>query len=450
MRRLTPLAILAAAAALVLSINGTSRASTSPITHVVVIFQENHSFDNVLGILCETRPVPCNGSSAAKVRNGTIITLGRTGDNSDPPLEHDLAGQTRAIDGGKMDSFGTLINCRGYNSKTLVGTYNGCFTQFTPSKIPALSTLANSFTVSDMTFEDGPLPSWGSHLELAASTLDGFRGSNPTSSKRLLWGCPDGKLTKWRASGSSVWLTVPDCVPAQAGSGAAAAEPPAVQNSPVPYVPTIMDRLDSAGDSWRIYAPDPGEPGYGWAICPSFAECEYSPQRADQVDPGQVLTDAGKGDLPNFSVVIPSDGNSQHNGFSMAVGDRYIAKVVSAIENGPDWTSTAIFITYDDCGCFYDHVTPPPGMGVRVPMVIVSPYAKAGGTDSNVASFNSILAFTEQNFSLPPLSSADANAYDYSGAFDYSQTPLPPVPLPEARVPASARHDFDPVPGDPT
>jgi hypothetical protein len=85
--------------------------------------------------------------------------------------------------------------------------------------------------------------------------------------------------------------------------------------------------------------------------------------------------------------------------------------VVQAIESGPDWSTTAIFITYDDCGCFYDHVAPPsPELGIRVPMVVVSPFARRGFTDTNVASYASLLAFTEYVFGLQPLADADANA----------------------------------------
>ena len=108
----------------------------------------------------------------------------------------------------------------------------------------------------------------------------------------------------------------------------------------------------------------------------------------------------------------------------MTQGDNWIGQVVSAIQSNPTlWASTAIFITWDDCGCFYDHVPPPSGMGIRVPMVIVSPYAKPGYTDSNVASFASILAYVEHNFNLPSLGQADSTSYDYSDSFDYSQTP---------------------------
>src|SRR5207247_9288506 len=109
---------------------------------------------------------------------------------------------------------------------------------------------------------------------------------------------------------------------------------------------------------------------------------------------------------------------------------------VGAIEDGPDWSSTAIFLTYDDCGCFYDHVPPPSrNLGVREPMVIVSPFAKPGYTDSTNANFMSMLAYTEHTFGLAPLTQADAAAYDYANSFDYGQKPLAPIPMTTPRVP---------------
>ncbi len=126
-------------------------------------------------------------------------------------------------------------------------------------------------------------------------------------------------------------------------------------------------------------------------------------------------------------------GYAQHNGTSMLKGDNWISDVVSNIENGPDWNSTAIFITYDDCGCFYDHVTPPPGRGVRVPMVIVSPYAKAAFTDHTSTGLSGMLSYIEHRFDLAPLTSDDASAYDFADSFDYSQAPRPGVAAAPAR-----------------
>jgi phospholipase C len=131
--------------------------------------------------------------------------------------------------------------------------------------------------------------------------------------------------------------------------------------------------------------------------------------------------------------------NSQHNQDLMDVGDNWLGRVISAIQAGPDWASTAVFITYDDCGCFYDHVPPPKGLGIRVPMVIISPYAKQGFTDSNVASFSSMLAFTEHVFGLAPLSARDASAYDFSDSFDFDQAHTAPTKLSRHRLSEAER-----------
>jgi phospholipase C len=233
---------------------------------------------------------------------------------------------------------------------------------------------------------------------------------------------------------------VPSCIPDYGLSHTSYPFGGAYRTTPVKYEPTIMDELDAAGLSWRIYGGLGGTDnsnGYGWSICPTFAECIDTKQAQNLVPQTQVLTDARSGNLPNFSVVTPTQVDSQHNFDSMAVGDNWIGQVLSAIMHGPDWSSTAVFLTYDECGCFYDHVPPPPGMSIRVPMIIVSPYAIAGHDDSTVASHASVLAFTEHDFHLPALSLLDGSAYDFSGSFDFTQTPLGPVPMVTTKIPAS-------------
>jgi phospholipase C len=207
----------------------------------------------------------------------------------------------------------------------------------------------------------------------------------------------------------------------------------------VSYVPTIMDRLDGAGLSWKIYAPSRDDPqaGYTRAICPTFYECLNSSQAGNMVPTSQFITDADARDLPNVSIVIPQKVDSQHNLYSMLQGDNWIASIVGAAQHdSADWGSTAVFITYDDCGCFYDHVPPPSGLGIRVPMVIVSPWAKPGYTDSSVASFASLLAFTEHTFGLAALTEADSRAYDYRNSFDFARAHLEDTELEQHPVPA--------------
>ena len=409
----------------------------SPIEHVVVIYQENHSFNDLLGRLCVDEGLRCAGTTVGKISDGTEVPLAP---EPDVPagVGHNVADQIAAINGGAMNGWDHILNCN-------AGHHYQCLQQAGPGAVPNLWSLAEVYAMSDATFESGPAASWGSHLELVAATLDGFRGDQPVGGP-LGAGCDSGDDALWAASAGSKAQFVPSCVPDMAGNGP-------YRPSPVSYVPTIMDRLESAGRTWHIYAPPRGRPAYGWAICPTFYECLGGPQAKKVRQPSDFARDASRGTLPNLSIVIPSFKDSQHPGFSLIRGDNWIAKNVSAVMNGPDWDSTAIFITYDDCGCFYDPARPPLGAGIREPMVIVSPYAKPRFVDHETATHVSLLAFTEHLFGLPPLNAEDATAYDYAGAFDFAHTPLPSIPLPQHLVPLSsvryiAAHPPDPE--DPT
>jgi phospholipase C len=422
--------------------HGAARAA-SPITHIVVVFQENHSFDNVFGRFCSaTRR--CDGATTGLLHDGSIIELPHAGDVV-ASVAHSPGAQQTAIDGGAMDGFDEFRNCRKANGYQ-------CFGQYDPSDIPNLTALASSFAISDATFETTPSGSWTSHLQLVASTIDGFEGSNPVDStygvtRRPGWGCDSFTDARWVPPSGRDAIFVPSCVPDENGNGPYRA-------SPVSWVPTIMDRLDGAGVSWKLYSGMGPEKrrfgaGYLWEICPTFAECLDGPQATNWVASHDILKDAERGRLPSVSLVTPTDPLSQHNSDSMAKGDNWLGELAGAIEDGPDWSSTALFITYDDCGCFYDHVPPPAGAGIRVPMVIVSPHVRPHFTDSQPATFDSVLAFIEHTFGLAPLAAGDAAAYDYSGAFDFAGAPLPRVRTVITRIPAWEERYLASHPGDP-
>jgi phospholipase C len=416
--------------------------ASSPIQHIVYILQENHSFDNVLGAFC-VQTARCDGATSGRLSTGSTIPLA-TATDVIPNVAHLGGDQVKAVAKGAMDGFSKLAGCS-------TSTAYKCYSQFQPSQIPNVTALATRFAVSDRTFEDDLVPSWAAHLEAVSSNLDGFTGGlipSPGTKGALGpgWGCDSGDDASWKSATGSL-SKVPACIPAQDGYGPYRA-------SPVQYVPTIMDRLDAAALSWKLYVGLPNGSskgngsGYGWAICPTFGQC-LEKQKANMVANSQVVTDAQTGNLPAVSLVMPNQTNSQHNGDSMAVGDNWIGSVVSAIENGPYWSTTAIFLTWDDCGCFYDHVTPPPGLGIRVPMVIISPYARASFTDSGVASYASILAYIEHTFNLAPLATTDAVAYDYSNAFNYAQAPLPGVGMTTTAISAAEQQQLRLIPPDP-
>jgi phospholipase C len=181
-----------------------------------------------------------------------------------------------------------------------------------------------------------------------------------------------------------------------------------------------------------------------------MADCLYTSQRQNLVNAGQFITDAKAGNLPALSIVTAGGTpnlalDSCHNKFSMTACDNYIGQLAAAAENSPQWGSTAVFITFDDFGGFYDQVPPPVNPdgtqeGPRLPLIIVSPYAKAGYTDTTATTFAGILAYTEQNFGLAALGPNDAQAYPFSNAFNYSQAPLKPARMVTRPLPASARH----------
>ena len=357
-----------------------------------------------------------------------------------------------AIDGGLMDGWLALHGCTTQSDPTRAVIPYGCLTYYTPAQVPNITRLATTYALSDQTFSENDSPSWGGHVYAAAATLDGFSGENPTAEAGVTpgpgWGCDSKKTSLWTsATGAS--SRQPSCIPDPSSS---LANGGAFRPTPVQYVPTIFDRLDAAGQPWKIYGQPTGN--NIWAICPSFAECLYGPQHSKLVNSAQVLTDASNGTLPSYSIVTPSGsatsanggmGTSQHNLASMVGGDNWIGKVTDAAMSGPEANSTAVFITYDDCGCFYDHVAPgvnPDGTprGMRMPMVIVSPYARKGYTDSNVATFASILAFTEHTLGITtPLTANDAQAYDYSDSFDFTQVPLAPTRMVSTAIPPSTR-----------
>ncbi len=423
----------------------------SPIQHVVVLYLENHSFDSLLGYWCGANPTRCpDGGMPASVTlsDGTVVTP-TTDPDVVPNIRHQVADQVAAIDGGKMDGW--------QNVKLCGPPAYACVSGYQPAQMPNLSALAGQFTIGDRFFSLADSPSWGGHLDAVTSTLNGFTGDNPAPSPAAPagqgWGCDSGKVTPWAPSLGGATQTVPSCVPdpSLTFNGAPLPNGGAFAPTPVAYTPTIMDELNTAALPWKLYTgscpqeatgpdglltctPTTSAGGYDWAICPSIAECLYT-QSSGMAPTGQVLTDAAAGTLPAFSVVTPGQGYSKdscHNGFSITACDNFLGQVAGAVMKGPEWASTALFVTWDDCGCFYDQVPPPVNAdgtqeGPRVPLAVVSPWARPAFTDTTSGSFNSILAFAEQNFGLPALSANDAAAYNLGGVFNYAQVPQKPV-----------------------
>jgi len=427
-----------------------ANAQFTAVRHIVVLYLENHTFDNVLGYWCTANPGRCPDGgmpSSVTLSDGAVVTPGQTPDRV-PDLGHDLAAQRAAIDHGRMDGWEQVSGCS-------AATGYACISGYTPAQVPNLAALASRFAISDRTFSMADSPSWGGHLYAVMASLDGFTGDTPSVATGATpgpgWGCNSDRVTPW-ISPRGAREIVPSCVP---DFSLRLPHGGAFKHTPVKYAPTILDSLDAARLSWRIYGeptpPSAGSPtagGYGWDICPSFAECLDTRQAANNVPASSFVRDARSGQLPNFAILTPGGMDarfSEHNGYSMTAGDDWLGQVASAVMNGPNWRSTVLFITWDDCGCFYDQVRPtvnPDGtaQGPRTPLIIVSPYARAGFTDRTPTTVAGILAFAELTFGLPPLGVNDAQAYPFTNAFNYRQAPLQPARMVNRPWPSDAYH----------
>jgi phospholipase C len=447
-------AALAGAASPPLSTAASPRFTTAaspPVRHVVIIYLENHTFDNILGFWCDAHRARCpDGGMPATVKlsNGAVVTPTVDPDTI-PNVDHTGHAQVVAMDNGKMNGWDRIPPLRIQTGCGAQFSYV-CVSGYKPSEEPNFARLARKFAISDMTFSESDSPSWEGHIYAVAASTDGFWGTIPVPlhphTGNPGWGCDSNKITTWFSPGGRK-LKEPSCVPDfKLGLPHGGAFEP----TKVKYIPTIMDRLDAAGLTWRIYGATKGEGGYGnWDICPTFAQCLYTKQDKSLVTSDDFPADVKDGHLPNFSVITPGGDtfkDSCHNKLSMTVCDNWVGQLVREVENSSYWKSTAIFITFDDFGGFYDQVYPgkdsnPDGtqQGPRTPLIIVSPYVKPHYTDTTHTTFEGILAYTEHIFGLRPLGKNDAQAYDFHNAFDYKQAPLAPVRMVHRPLPPSAK-----------
>ncbi len=206
---------------------------------------------------------------------------------------------------------------------------------------------------------------------------------------------------------------------------------------------TLGDELDDRGLPWTYYAPnltaDVG--GLAWTAYDAINGIRHGPDWKKNIvwPETKVIGDVAAGKLGAVTWVVPDWVNSDHSGNDSTTGPAWVASVVNAIGASPVWRSTAIFIVWDDWGGWYDHVPPPQvdlfGLGIRVPLIVVSPYAKSGYVSHVQYEFGSILQFAETRFDLAPLAAADARANPHDDCFDFSQPPRRDLPQSRQRRP---------------
>lgn len=438
---------LAALALLIPSLAQAKPKQLEQIQHIVVIYLENRSFDNLFGLF-----PGANGLAKAKKAPLQIDEFGRpytvlppvkgctagyncfpdnlpnkpfdiaeyvTPDKKHPDLTHRFFIHQMQIDGGRNDRFAELSSAGGLT----MGYYDLSNT--------ALWNYAKEFTLADNFFQAAFGGSFLNHQWLICACTPEFKDA-PAELRQWrndpLTGKPVNDPTV-SEDGYAVGTIQPNYPPF---------DPAQISNRLPPQTkPTIGDRLSEKGISWVWYsggwddavAGRKTEDDFQYHHQPFVYYSNYAPDtqaRAEHLkDKARLLTDL-KGEFPQVAFFKPVGIKNQHPGYSTILdGDLEVKEIVEAIRNSAIWPGTAIIITYDEFGGLWDHVAPPLidrwGPGTRIPAIIVSPFAKKGHIDHSRYDTTSILKLIETRFDLEPLTDRDAQANDLTAAFNFKK-----------------------------
>ena len=444
-------ALLAALTALLPVTGRTEQGGLDRVEHIVVIYLENRSFDNLFGLF-----PGANGLADAKNAPPQVDEFGRPYktlppimDNTHKPaitdkrfpvdlpnspfdtaryvkpnekhpdLTHRFYIHQMQIDGGRNDRFAQLSSAGGLT----MGYYDLSGT--------ALWNYAKEFTLADNFFQAAFGGSFLNHQWLICACTPVFPSApaefrqwknDPATSRPI----SDPNVTE---DGYVVGIIQPYYPPFDAAR--------TENRLPPQYQTTIGDRLSEKEISWAWYsggwdnavAGRKTEDNFQYHHQPFVFYANYAPAsqaRAKHLkDKSQLLADL-KGNFPQVAFFKPAGSKNQHPGYcTIFEADREVKEIVDAIRASAIWSSTAIIITYDEYGGLWDHVAPPEidrwGPGTRIPAIIISPFAKKGYVDHTRYDTTSILKLIETRFSLAPLTDRDAKANGLQGAFEFDQ-----------------------------
>jgi len=369
----------------------------TPIQHFIVLMQENHTFDNYFGTYPGANGIPsetCMPVDPFDASNTECVKPYHIGDRPIDDLDHSLSTYELQYNGGKMDGFVYALNQRNQSGTLAMGYYDG-------SDLPYYWNLADEYVLFDRFFSSDHGGSFANHM---------------------------------------YWVS---------------ATPGESRSSKVSYdtLPTIFDRLEEQGISWKFYVQN-YDPGINYRTL-----SQVSGNRASQViwvpllnidrflddpklashivDLSEYFVDLENGTLPAVAYIAPS-GASEHPPGSIRSGQKFVKSLIQGLMRSSSWDKSAFLLLYDDWGGWYDHVVPPQvdanGYGMRVPGILVSPYARRGYIDSTELDFTSVPKFIEENWNLEPLAARDASANSFISAFDFSQPPRQSFFIPFDRV----------------
>lgn len=359
--------------------------TTTPIKHFVTLMQENHSFDNYFGTYPGADGTPAD-TCMPSGKPGKCVKPWHIGHSPIEDLGHNLETYLREYDGGRMDGFITSFAKARMSNPTLPMGY------YDRTDLPYYWNVADQFVLFDRNFTSAHAGSVANHMYWVSGQPGGQNETIPT----------DGFTA-----------------------------------------PTIFDRLEAAGISWKFYIQnyDPsitfrsrGHSDRGSQViwCPLLAYARFvdDPKLNRHIVPmDQYYKDLESNNLPAVSYIVPS-GSSEHPPGSIAAGEAFVSNLISGLMRSSSWSSSAFMWSYDDWGGWYDHVKPPVvdsfGYGFRAPALLVSAYARQGVVDHTQIDFTSQLKFIEQNWRLPSMAARDKAATGLDSAFDFTKGPRPP------------------------
>jgi phospholipase C len=406
----------------------------SPIKHVIFLVKENHSFDNYFG-----KYPGADGATVGKtLQCDNAFAPGPTVPLTEAPYvyPHDLGHAFDpgliSIDGGKMD---------GFNCVTLGSDLTG-YTQYDRSTLPVYWALADRFVLADHFFTSMFGPTFPEHLYTVAAQSYGIVDNKSTSNHEGNYCDDPTEYTKRFPIEDLSQADIHTIMDLEEHRD----DDPANLFKIAQYwqdtrtcvnIPTLPDKLEKAGISWKYYA----EPNIWMNALQAIRHIRFGPLWNKVQSPDTILQDLQDDTLPAVSWLIPPDGSpNEHPGAGVNICDgmNWSVQYLNAIFQSDAWSSTAVVMVWDDFGGFYDHVKPPHydimGLGPRTPALIMSPYTRAGNDpdggsiDSTVYEFSSVLKFIEELHGLKPLTARDTQASPLAGAFDFSRPPRLDVP----------------------
>ena len=373
------------------------------IKHIVFVIKENRTFDTMFG-----RFPGADGATQGTTCDGETVPLRRAPDRVGDEGHSFFAGIT-AINGGRMDCFEP-----------------GGYVQYRRKDIPNYWAYARRYVLADRFFSSVYGPTGIEHLWTFASQSDRFldheRPGQFGSANREF--CDDPLETALAFSQMSQQQEEALYLAEEQGSrGLDQIRASLVSRWPCFDVTVLPDLLQQHGISWKEYR------GANQWVQPlrMVLHVRFSAMYRNVVSVDEFTRDVKAGTLPDVSWLTPAFGLSDHPPTSICAGENWLVDVMDTLMRSRYWSSTAVILTWDDFGGFYDHVPPPHldlyGLGPRVPALIISPWARRSVIDHQTMEFASVLRFIETIFDLPPMTSRDANTNDMLGAFDFTDPP---------------------------